>query len=308
MQIFRAITFLLLLMAGTAFGQQSNPTVKQAPYSSSSSGVTVPAVSSLNQICTVTDNVSTFRIPCVLIQSVAGTSPITCSISGSAVTCGCPTCSTGGGYQPTPLPVPLAAASYTWVNQGSATITQNGAALTLACPFNASAQWRFQSHTNDFSTPYAISGALSTVIRMPSGSGFPAIGLGLTDGTKWIVAQVAANSSNIVFTIERWSSPTSFSSTVFTSTTFSVASAGGVNNMNAGTLNTPPAFMRWRNNGTTIFFDGSLNGYEWINMYSETVGTFLTPTGYGFGCRNDLSGATQTTTLLGWSPVNNATL
>ena len=42
-------------------------------------------------------------------------------------------------------------------------------------------------------------------------------------------------------------------------------------------------YARWRNNGTNLYADYSLDGSNWINFYSEAVGSFITPTSYGFG-------------------------
>jgi len=112
--------------------------------------------------------------------------------------------------------------------------------------------------------------------------------------------QMANNAGTMTLFVERWTNATTFSSTVY-SVVLSIAVP--VIDGTKGVF-----FCRWRNNATTLFADISLDGYKWNNVYSEAVAAFLTPTGYGIGMRNGGSSAGPYTTLLGWYPVNNATL
>ena len=65
-----------------------------------------------------------------------------------------------------------------------------------------------------------------------------------------------------------------------------------------------------RNDGTDLYFDYSLDGANFINLWSEAVGSFITPTQYGFGGISDTSGGQPSVIcdLLAWVETNNATL
>ena len=212
-----------------------------------------------------------------------------------------PNYSAGGLYLPTPFSFPPAIAAFTWINQGSATAASNGGPWTLTMPHpGGSNQWAVLYKANDFSTPYAI--GIGHKAWLP-GSSFMGAALVLTDGTKLLLFQMALTTgTTLAITIERWTNATTFSSTVFSQTTISGLSMA----VNASPLEV--CYLRWRNDASTLYADVSLDGYKWQNIYTEAVAAFLTPTGYGFGMRNDQTGKTPYATLLGWNPVNNATL
>ncbi len=59
-----------------------------------------------------------------------------------------------------------------------------------------------------------------------------------------------------------------------------------------------------------MYFDYSLDGANFINLWSEAVGSFITPTQYGFGGISVTSGGQPSVIcdLLAWVETNNATL
>ena len=71
-----------------------------------------------------------------------------------------------------------------------------------------------------------------------------------------------------------------------------------------------PVWVQLRNDGTDLYFDYSLDGANFINLWSEAVGSFITPTQYGFGGISVTSGGQPSVIcdLLAWVETNNATL
>jgi hypothetical protein len=67
-----------------------------------------------------------------------------------------------------------------------------------------------------------------------------------------------------------------------------------------------PIWLQIRDSGTDLFFDLSYDGVNFFNLFSEAVGTHLTPTDIAFG------GAQSSTitldTLLNWTIFNDANL
>ena len=71
-----------------------------------------------------------------------------------------------------------------------------------------------------------------------------------------------------------------------------------------------PIWIQLRNDGTDLYFDYSLDGANFTNLWSEAVGSFITPTQYGFGGLSVTAGALPSVIgdLLAWVETNNATL
>ena len=127
------------------------------------------------------------------IASTGGGSGPSSIVAGSNVTitegspCTTATCtinaSGGGTYQPSSLPFPTGL-SFSWVNQGSATITTlSDTTIVLQVPENGSQNWRLRTVAVPGSTPYSLAAAITVANQ---GTSYAAIinGLYLTDGTK----------------------------------------------------------------------------------------------------------------------------
>ena len=96
------------------------------------------------------------------------------------------------------------------------------------------------------------------------------------DGTKLMglefVTQTRATAGlGNILRVERMADVSTDTSTAYQSTAFTINPT------------TSCIFVRLRNNGTTLYFDIALDGVSYYPVYSETVGSFITPTDVGFG-------------------------
>lgn len=204
-------------------------------------------------------------------------------------------CGAGGSYQPSILPVPPAVGSFTWVNQGSSTTSNNGNSIAMSISDNSALNWRFLTQSNAYSTPYSIAAFWKA---QQYSSGAQTSGLYFTDGTKFLGFEFLVTSGpTFTIRVERIANSTTDGSTVKSDTGFFLTDpvTGGI-------------YARLRNNGTTLFVDVSSDGSNWTNYYSEAVGAYLTPTGYGWGGVSRLASINSVMSLQGWLSTNSATL
>jgi len=189
-----------------------------------------------------------------------------------------PGSSGGGSYQPSILPVPAALSSFTWVNQGTATATNNGNSISMKIvDTGSSLQWRLLEQAMP-ATPYSVAAFLKTEQFFASSQ---TTGFYFYDGTKLEGFEfLTQNSGTFTLRVERIASVTSDSAT-------EISSVGNLNGQSGAVIMPWPftggIYVRLRNNGTTLYFDYSIDGSNWTNYYSESVGTFITPTAAGFG-------------------------
>jgi hypothetical protein len=220
---------------------------------------------------------------------------------GNGTLAACP----GGTYQPSILPLPPALGSFTWVNQSSfaatATASNNGNSILMTIPYATSLTWRLLEETAP-ATPYSVAFYINTAQEYASSS---TMGVYFYDGTKLEGLEfLAQGGPSYGPRVERITNVNADGITVY-----------GVNNVFAATgmewpmPNRGGTYVRLRNSGTNIYFDYSLDGSNWINVYSEAVGAFITPTAIGFGGLCFYSGAVpQQISLQGWLITNSATL
>lgn len=188
----------------------------------------------------------------------------------------------------------------TWVNQGTSTATQtvSGGSVLIFIQGNASTlNWRglFQ---NQPSTPYKI----RTQLRMQSAHlNSQGCGVYFYDGTKFLGWEgLVQSSSSPTLRIERITNINTDNSTVF--------SYGPVNPNELHPI-TGTAWLQLRNDGTTLSFDVSQDGVNFVNQYSEAVGVWLTPTKIGFGGVSIVSGGGGINAwILNFITYNNANL
>jgi hypothetical protein len=209
----------------------------------------------------------------------------------------------GGSFQPSALPVAPALASFTWVNQGSNTASNNGDAIAMTC-VDAPLSWSILKQAAP-ATPYSIA-AFFKCIQYSNGS--QATGLYFYDGTKLMGLEILTGNSGhaIQLRVERISNVNTDNGTQKIVSLFPD---------NTGALQLPNPltggmYARLRNDGTTLYFDISLDGSNWTNFYSEAVGAFITPNAYGFGGVSVTSGAAPNCiiSLQGWLATNSAAL
>lgn len=72
------LPFVLLVCLPLA-AQQSTPPVKQTPYAGSSTGQATPSPTVANSICSVSDGVRTYTVPCTNVNSVTPGANVSCT-------------------------------------------------------------------------------------------------------------------------------------------------------------------------------------------------------------------------------------
>ena len=211
----------------------------------------------------------------------------------------------GSGSAFSSLPTPPALSSFTPINQSGAVFTtqNNGGVIALTFPAQSGLEWGLETIAVPGSTPWSIAAFFKTSVLSVDSS---VSGLYLFDGTKLLGIEFLVQDGNTALRVEQIANVTTDSSTVYEESSV---------NLNSGAaLQTPTpsqcgAYVRWRNDGTTLWADTSLDGYNWSNFYSQAVGFWLTPTAYGFGGLFQTSGSvSMVTSLQGWFPTDSATL
>ncbi len=211
---------------------------------------------------------------------------------------GLPAWTAGGGSAPS---IP-AISDFTWVNQGSSTATQvlaNGP--IMATLEDASGlEWRGLFKNVLGAAPYKVQAQLRGLSAGYSNS--QNIGLYFYDGTQLMGFECLIQSGGVLPRVERINSVTSDNGTA--------ATYGSQSQAQMFNPYLSPMWLQLRNDGTDLYFDYSLDGANFINLWSEAVGSFITPTQYGFGGFSDTSGGQPSVIcdLLAWVETNNATL
>lgn len=208
----------------------------------------------------------------------------------------------GSVFQPSILPLPPAVGSFTWLNQGTATSSNNGNYIAITKPATAGDSYAILTQAVPGSTPWSIAAFWKSFQFFANTVN---TGLVLSDGTKLLVITLASQASGgTSLQFQRWTNATTFTS----QSTQSVGLTGN-STKTMGLPWTGGTFARWRNDGTTLFGDISPDGANWTNIYSEAVGAWLTPTVYGFGADTGVGSAQPTVmSLQGWYPTNSAVL
>lgn len=201
--------------------------------------------------------------------------------------------------------------SFSWVNQGT-----NGSALQRVAngPImqtitdNASLNWRILA-ANAPSTPYKVQ--MQVKVFSSDYANSQAAGLYFYDGTKLSGLELLLQSGGAKFRVEHVTNVTTDGSTAYAESTAYAIVASELNV--AGVVYLSPISYIWyqvRNSGTTLFYDVSFDGANFINLFSESVGTFITPTEVGFGGLSVVNSATEQVVLdvLSWNVVGNANL
>ncbi len=173
-------------------------------------------------------------------------------------------------------PGPLS--GWTGVNTGANwTQTDVGGSINLVITRNASLNWRLITKTQP-ATPYKRVIFMSGIAPYQASS---TLGAYFYDGTKLMGIEVLVQgltatglSGGLVpvctLRVEKINSVTSDNSTA--------ASITGI-----GALMVSGIWLRLGNDAVNVSFDWSLDGVVWNNLFSEAIGTFITPSKYGVG-------------------------
>lgn len=197
----------------------------------------------------------------------------------------------GGSTSPTgaAYSVPTLA-TFSWVNQGSSTVVQavSGQAILLTIPSNASLNWRLQAITAP-STPYTITAQIYGGTTIQAASNSSLCGLYFYDGTKLYGIEYLNQGAGYNIRVEKITNVTTDGSTP--------AGPNGTGFQNAFLY---PQWLRVKDDGTNLVFSYSADGQNFIQLFSEAVGTYMTPTKVGFGGLSNVGAINLDVNLLNW--------
>lgn len=176
----------------------------------------------------------------------------------------------------------LTAASFSWTNQGGATLTDHNGTVTLRAPRSASTDWRLV-HVAAPSPPYTVIAAFSLLLvrDLTGSSGNPIAGLILRNSGSGTFHDLSFNTNS--------TTPFRFGSNDWTDeTTFAGLSRVVVTN---------PLYMQsvhWMkvtDDGTDLTYSISPDGIEWITLLQHGRTALGAPDQIGFGMSNQQSGS-----------------
>lgn len=197
----------------------------------------------------------------------------------------------GGGGPSYSVPDPT---TFTWMNQGTSTAQQavSGASVQMSLsPVNSTQNWRGLFTNVPGSTPYKVKAQLSAIL---AGGGAAIAGLYFTDGTKLYGIELLSTGGTPGLRIEKINNTGSDNSTAATFTGSFIPVAG--------------FWLQLRNDGTKLYFDYSFDGEHFLNLWSENIGTWLTPVKYGYGGFAQNGTAQSFMWWLNWATAANANL
>lgn len=176
-------------------------------------------------------------------------------------------CGSGGGlFSQSLSAVPTAANTglSTWINQGSATVSDSAAGVTINAPTSASVNVICRSKTAP-ATPYTITTLIS---RTASPTNNTSVGIGWYDGTNKLQLNLYEwnNTTKLNYIdVANLSTPTSFSSSPAT----------------GGFGMSQPMWLQMSDDGTNIFFRFSEDGENFLQVYTVAKASgFLGGSGY----------------------------
>ncbi len=188
----------------------------------------------------------------------------------------------GGGAGGTAGPL----SGWTGVNTGSNwTATDAAGGIDVVITPNASLNWRLLTKTAP-GTPYTESFFYTALQWFSSTQG---TGVYFSDGTKlYGIELLSQNSASTTLRVEKITNVTTDGSTAA-----SITWSGGTTNIPVGIGGVPMTglYLQLGNTGTTLSFAYSFDGRNWQSLWTEAVGTYMTPTAFGFGGVNVTSGA-----------------
>lgn len=177
--------------------------------------------------------------------------------------------------------------TFSWRNQGTATLGTSGKSLFLLAPTSAGDNIRGQEISAP-STPWSITIAMAPLIPGALNN-YALAGLYVSDGTKLVTAAVSnANYGSLAgFGVATFSSVSAYNSTV---------SAPGIS------LGLPFLILKVLNDGTNLKWYTSIDGTNFVLLYTSTVTNYLSAAsfvGWMVNCSNSTYPAAAQ--LLSWA-------
>jgi hypothetical protein len=187
----------------------------------------------------------------------------------------------------------LTSADFGWTNQGGATLTDHNGSLTLRCPNNNGIAWRIAKLAAP-SPPYTLIAALQFFVpRDTSGSGNVQAGIILRQASTGKFYDFSVNSQSLTpqrYGANKWTDVNTFSATPFAL----------ANPCFMGSV----VWLKVEDDNTNLKFSLGFDGIEFVQLYSEARGTFVTggPDEIGIGINNNTTySADGLLRLLHWS-------
>ena len=182
---------------------------------------------------------------------------------------------------------------------GTTTATQTvsgGAILINEIRYNASTASLVSLSLAQPATPYKLRVQVAYLFGVQNSQ---SIDVGFFDGTKYLTFEVVSTSAS-VFRLAEWAAYNN----VGTVTNLTGTLGGALWTMYS------PLWVQIRNDGTTLNFDLSLDGQNYFNVTSQSVGTYLTPTQIMVGGFNASSASQPSFALnvLNWATFADANL
>lgn len=176
---------------------------------------------------------------------------------------------------------PPPSTSWSWVNQGAAATATELGGERVTAP-TSTRNWRLRTRTLTPSSNYAAS-AFVEVAAAAANAWYSGVGLRNSSSGSFITFGPALDATNLShLAVYRWTNATTVSAAQLAKVTYTLP--GGV----------IPNWYRVRDDGTNRYFDYSINGVDWITVYSEGRTVFITPDQFCFGASNEGSGADLT--------------
>lgn len=173
---------------------------------------------------------------------------------------------------------------FAWINQGTASITVNASGgIYLFAPNATGNNLRVRKKASP-ATPYTV-----TAVMLPAMFGVASPSAGLvfrqaSDG-KLVSFDAQSNGTDAFLGIEHWSGPTTFSAQPFVVKLL---------------YEYAPVTLRIADNGTSRLYSISQDGYNFIQVFSETRTTFMTATEIGFYVNSGSVTYSAGATVLSW--------
>lgn len=217
--------------------------------------------------------------------------------------------SSGGPTDDSIQSLPLLS-SLTWVNQGASTALQRTAngPIFMTVADSSSLNWRLLVQ-NTPSTPYKTKFKSRAFILGGGFANSQTMGFYFYDGTKLLGAEFLLQAGGCGLRVERITNVNTDGSTVFSPTqTGTITNNQVISSQYASPFE--DLWVQLRNDGTTLYFDFSWDGANFINVYTESVGTFITPTMIGIGGVSITSGgrAGIINSCTSWQMFSNANI
>lgn len=175
-----------------------------------------------------------------------------------------------GAFGPLWPMTPVVDADYSWVNQGTATVSVTNGVASLTFPAQAADNIRARVRSTP-ATPYTISVYLS--VGFPASTSFYMSGLVWREsGTgELLLIGPSVDGTQVQFRGYKAASPTA------------VPSIQAMTIPNPAPAQMNPFWMRLSDDGTDRKVWWSPDGFLWVELFSELRTTFLTPDQVGFG-------------------------